>query len=1065
MSIADKSRLASSVTDGGEALRFFVDRRHAIQLFCSYVHQDQPPEKVLFFHGEGGTGKTLLLRFLREKCCKSVSPRSWKAVQGMNAEDIITYFVHAPSQRLHPTAALDFGSQPSGNDRPQEAVSALLMLRRTLGGRSLHFPVFDFACLWYFHQTNQLHRERIQSLFPAAEVDFVAAVADALTHNAYGAVAKAVLTLADAHAGEKLALYRQKRKLDEDTIRSIQAMDPYGELLDRLPVLFAEDLNTSIRLKGAPRRVVLLFDTHEALWGQLRSQSDAQFFKRDEWLRCLLGKLELGSGIVAAVAGRDLPRWAHASQFDIPGEYVELCDITGLAPPDATRYLEAIGIADAKLRRKLLAHASDGAGVHPLYLGLCADIVREAESRRVRVAVADLTMLEGIANRRLVLIERLLRWVDDEIEDAVYALSACRAFDRRTFFVLGDRLRFLATGATFDRLLQFSFVWRIAGEGEPRYRIHDLLRRLLLERNSELVRRAHQVLAEHYGALAAGGSGAEAAEAVYHRHQLEPEAGLRAWLEAFEDALRVGRYDLCRTLLALLSEMSVPSPYWHAALDLAEGDYHVRVSAYDLAAQEYSSAIGHLTFEPAAEPLGSEWLTRRSAAYTRLGRLHAVLSEHDVALSRYADALRDLRNVLALLPDDPEANQNLATTLWRRGESQLHTGDAAAALASFEEAIACFDNLLLLGADGPEALKQKGTVLHQLGTMEADTGRDRAVEHLNGALRAFDLAIEQDPGYLEAYNNKGLALGTLAEHFEGRGEAGRARDCHGRAVQCFEAALRIAPRHAEVLNNAGLAHSSFGRFLARTDTSAGLRQYDHALKRFDNALEIAPAHVYMHANRGNLLAFMAHALYGEKQYARASSALDDALASYDTALARASGYAYAHNGRGWACYLGAKVAEATGDPSRAAEHYAAAIRSYDAALRVSPGFVAALNNRAMAAAGLGDLLFGLDRNAAVERLQEAVGTYTRAREVAPDHVQIRRNLGETLLRLAQKLARMGRSAQARSAVEAAMDEFRGVLEELPGDEAAPTLARQAEELLEEIARRDPPPAAGAGPRS
>lgn len=94
---------------------------------------------------------------------------------------------------------------------------------------------------------------------------------------------------------------------------------------------------------GAPKRVILFFDTHEAFWGDWRKQGEERFFKQNEWLRRLLSKLvELGSSrrIVTVVAGREVPRWAEASNWRIPKEYLDTQLVLHLKEKDARHYLQ-----------------------------------------------------------------------------------------------------------------------------------------------------------------------------------------------------------------------------------------------------------------------------------------------------------------------------------------------------------------------------------------------------------------------------------------------------------------------------------------------------------------------------------------------------------------------------------------------------------------------------------------------------------------------------------------------------------------------------------------------------
>ena len=59
-----------TITEVSRALECFTDRTEALQRFNQYVNDDPPKPTLLFFHGVGGNGKSLLLRFLWKNCCR-----------------------------------------------------------------------------------------------------------------------------------------------------------------------------------------------------------------------------------------------------------------------------------------------------------------------------------------------------------------------------------------------------------------------------------------------------------------------------------------------------------------------------------------------------------------------------------------------------------------------------------------------------------------------------------------------------------------------------------------------------------------------------------------------------------------------------------------------------------------------------------------------------------------------------------------------------------------------------------------------------------------------------------
>ena len=57
-----------SLTEEWRAIGLFTDRGPALRHFMEYVQSETPPQRILYFLGDGGHGKTLLLRYLRDHC-------------------------------------------------------------------------------------------------------------------------------------------------------------------------------------------------------------------------------------------------------------------------------------------------------------------------------------------------------------------------------------------------------------------------------------------------------------------------------------------------------------------------------------------------------------------------------------------------------------------------------------------------------------------------------------------------------------------------------------------------------------------------------------------------------------------------------------------------------------------------------------------------------------------------------------------------------------------------------------------------------------------------------------
>lgn len=661
MPIRQRTGQGESITESSRAMRLFTDRHDAIKHFAALLNDDlaadQPtPEKVLFFHGDGGNGKSLLLRFLRERCCKRLSIAGWQYISVLDGEEFVAHLTDAEEATEVPTAAIDFGSGPAlAEGSIQDVPVALLQLRRDLTEQGFRFPIFDFACIWYLHKARNLSGEQIKSYFPAQ--DLTGSVVDAFTGTSWGSIAKAAMGLLGKNLDKRFTIFSHQRKLEPEQLERIQSLDPRTELIDHLPEFFAEDLNAAMRAAGAPKRVALFFDTHEAFWGARdRELANDRFFYRDEWLRGLLTALDLTAGIVVVVAGRETPLWKQASRFVVPEEYLNLWLVKHLTRHDAAIYLERAGVADEAMQQALIDYASVAVDeVHPLYLGMCVDIVRAAIAGNILIGPEAFHDAPQMETKEAELLDRLLRYVDQNIGYAVRALSACRAFNLEIYLRLGRELNFAASEPSFQVLRNFSFVWESKERREGWHRIHDLVRRLGRDNEDDVVRRADEVMEKYYRELAQAGDEEAIAEAIYHANQLDWQRGVVEWEKVFDSALEMSRYKLCDALLDVRSEMSIKSDFHLGGVSQSEGDYFLSLARYDTARREYLEAIAAYDKALTLAPDDVEVHNNKGNALQRLGDLQAELSQHDEAVKSWQAALAEAYRVLKIAPNDKRA--------------------------------------------------------------------------------------------------------------------------------------------------------------------------------------------------------------------------------------------------------------------------------------------------------------------------------------------------------------------------------------------------------------------------
>lgn len=578
MSISDPTSQKASLTQLNRALRHFTDRHELTLRFAEYLNDDElDPHKILFFYGDGGNGKSLLLKFLLENCCKRFPLETWTELKTKTHPEIVEFIKTITDWesdfQFVPATLLDFESpaRSSRPEQPQENFDGLLILHNQLItnaarlGYKLSFPLYQFACILYLQKKGKLTNESVNRLFPSPEL-FASKLAVFLIKELPNVLAAHILpgflasltssswNIITQDLGGDLSLYLQGRGLQKKDFQRITELDPDTELIVALPNFFAEDLKVAMQREGAPEKLVLFFDTHEAFWGEGRNQGSARFFKQDEWLRCLLSQLLELPQIVIVMAGREIPQWHRASYCSITADKLECRQVFNFQVTDALDYLQRVGIEDTQVQQSLIAYSSfDGDSVHPLLLGLCADLVRMAPEKKEAFTAADFQSVsetgEGFNQKLGILGERLLKYTDRVLEDAVSVLSACRAFNEDLYFHLGESLKCNPSHAVFDSLLSFSFVWQAEQQGEGWYRLHPLIRRLNHEQKRERTQAAHQVLERYYRERG------NLAEALYHAYWQEPLRAKEEWIEVFGKANQQEDNELCQALAEIKKEI------------------------------------------------------------------------------------------------------------------------------------------------------------------------------------------------------------------------------------------------------------------------------------------------------------------------------------------------------------------------------------------------------------------------------------------------------------------------------------------------------------------------------
>jgi len=958
MPIDDEDFESESIS-GDRQLELFTGRHEFTRRFAFYLNEDPPREQILYFYGDGGNGKSLLLKHLQVNCCKIFSPQVWQQLRALpesQAAEVADFVRHAEPKTYTPIPVVrhDFGLIPIKEDKPQDRFYGLLMLRRNLAEAAkeykFKFPNYDFACFWYLLNKGESNAT-LEQLFPDDVMELLTPAIEALAGFPVVAQGVALLKWLDKLGGIERAmkLIKKQLRVSDDKAEEIRRKDIDTELIDCLPKLFADDLNAAMAGEDKPKRLVMVFDTHEILWDEKRSFQGIKFWYQDEWFRRLLRALDWKAGIVVAVAGRDCPvtqlRWPNAPK-PIHADCIDAQLVGHLSAADARDYLHKVEIDKVDLADAVIRYASvnpdeswENLQVHPFYLGLCADVVLAQRKRGIELLSSDFARIPELEKKTEALTDLLLSYVDREVRSAVHSLSACRAFDEDLYIKLGTGCHFQASSANFEILTSFSFVWKEPQRGEKWYRIHDLLRRLDADRGNQKTGRAHEVLEGYYRELG------NAAEAIYHANRLDWERGAKEWIEVFDEGLKKSRYGECESLLEVRSELWIKSDFELGIISELEGDYYAHLARYVEAKQEYLEAV---------------------AAYDR---------------------------ELILTPDDEDTLNYKGNVLRCLGDLQAQLTEFEDAKQSYSEAIAAFNSALVIALDYITALGNKGIALQKLGELQALlTERDRAELSYLEAIVAYNSALVIAPKDSRWLNNKGNALQGLGELQAQLKKIDRAKQSYKEAIAAYTSALIIAPDDIGVLNK-GNALQRLGELQALlSEVPEAKLSYKEAIAAYDSALQIAPDDPRWLSNKGGVLVQLGQLQVEVKEFDAAKQSYSEAIAACNSALLIAPDSISALNNKGNALRcrgdLQAQLSESEFEAAK--QSYSKAIAAFDSALVIAPDYILALNSKGLALKSMGDLQAKLfNQQEALKNWQEALEMFNRSLVIAPNDEWVR----------------------------------------------------------------------------
>ena len=426
------------------AQRQFTDREEPQESFIHALNNLLNKEySVLVYYGVGGIGKSSLQKHLKE------------------------FHLDQDDQSVY--SWIDF------------EIEANRTAQKTLRGLAEHFkskfkmkfPIFDMAYLIYWSKAFPDHDIKKEGLPFLEEGNQLSEIISTFVNSA-GILGTTLNTLDYIYKKSKEFTFDSKIKQALADLTQLES----NEIEAKLSVFFAQDLE-SYQNKYPNKKIVIFFDTYEALWPTHRNE--AYYFAQDEWLRDIITELP---HILFVICGREKIRWTEIEEEweDDLNQHI----LGSLSQTDSQSFLKSCHITDLKIQNSII-QSSEG---FPYYLDLCVDIYYQIKSHSKVPSQEDF-----IDIGQQDIFKKFMKYLNHSEQETLKVLANARFFTKELFINLIAHFKTGYPATAIKQLSNFSFISQDTGK----YFIHDLMRKSLHRfSDDELTKEVHEFLFQHY---------------------------------------------------------------------------------------------------------------------------------------------------------------------------------------------------------------------------------------------------------------------------------------------------------------------------------------------------------------------------------------------------------------------------------------------------------------------------------------------------------------------------------------------------------------------------------------
>ena len=479
----------SRVHTPSDEMARFTDRETQQATFQRHLFSSREPQ-VLVFYGVGGTGKTWLLRKLREQVPAAV-----------------------------PVAYLNFDAADGGKRFVDDPVSALQSIRQQL---AVPTPRFELALA-------MLHHKQGHATEPGSGVPWMDVAGDILSSFVPGSgpvfkfLSKSAVKRLEGQPLERLL----RSPMGTELVIELRKMTDQ-EIENNLLRYLSDDLTESLptHLNRAVSYLIFL-DTFESVGAGFQNREHKR--SHEKRIQDLAAQCPFA---LVVIAGQNRLSWDEDLDW---AEYLDQHLVGGLSENDARQFLTRCDINAAELQDCILATSRESTGgYHCFSLGLCANIVvnerdagREPEAETLRFHPQDWDKLS----------RRFLKSLDSDADSIwIEKLALTPRFDETAARWAYSSERSTAQAAAWRKLQGYSFVERLSDS--EWFSIRAEMRAALRNQPSaqERVTEDHKQWKDYWSSRSEATADNAAGLAWYHFYCLDPIGAMKKWSELTKSA-------------------------------------------------------------------------------------------------------------------------------------------------------------------------------------------------------------------------------------------------------------------------------------------------------------------------------------------------------------------------------------------------------------------------------------------------------------------------------------------------------------------------------------------------